>query len=60
VRLAPFVHHLHAFGPRALGKFALHFKFAELSRPIGIGVGNRAGTQAVALMPIQWQVRLAL
>jgi len=30
VRLAPFDHHLHAFGSRALGQFALHFEFAEL------------------------------
>jgi hypothetical protein len=48
-----FVHHLHAFGPRALGEFALHFEFAELrgGRPQGlVGVGNRAGAEAVALM----------
>jgi len=54
---------LHAFGPRAFGEFALHFEFAELlgGRPQGlVGVGNRAGTQAIAKMPIQWQVRLAL
>jgi len=46
-----FVHHLHALGPRAFGEFALHFEFAELlgGRPQGlVGVGNRAGTQAVA------------
>jgi hypothetical protein len=44
---------LHALGPRALGEFALHFEFAELrgGRPQGlVGVGNRAGAQAVALM----------
>jgi len=29
VRLAPFDHHLHAFGSRAPGQFALHFEFAE-------------------------------
>jgi hypothetical protein len=49
------VHHLHAFGPGARGEFALHFEFAELrgGRPQGlVGVGNRAGTQAVALMAI--------
>jgi hypothetical protein len=58
VRLAPFVHDLHAFGPRALGEFALHMEFAELR--LVVGVGNRAGAQSVALMPMQWQVRLAL
>jgi len=55
VRLAPFIHHLHAFGPRALGEFALQFEFAELlgGRPQGrVGVGNRAGTQAVAMTAI--------
>ncbi len=41
-----FVHHLNAFGPRAAGEFALHFEFAELR--FVVGVGNRAGTQAVA------------
>jgi hypothetical protein len=53
VRLAPFVHDLHAFGPRAFGEFALHFEFAELSggRLQGLlGVGNRAGTQTVMMM----------
>ena len=44
------VHHLHAFGPGALGEFALHFEFGELR--FVVGVGNRAGTQAVALMAI--------
>ncbi len=48
-------------GPRAPGKFALHLEFAEhggRAPSIGgrpqelVGVGNRAGTQAVALMPI--------
>jgi hypothetical protein len=43
VRLAPFVHDLNAFGPRARGEFALHFEFAELR--FVVGVGNRAGTQ---------------
>ena len=43
-----FVHDLHAFGPRAFGEFALHFEFAELR--LVVGVGNRAGTQAVATM----------
>lgn len=41
------------FGPRAFGECALHFEFAELhgGRPQGlVGVGNRAGAQAVALM----------
>gem|GEM_PF-3894081 len=55
VRLAPFVHDLHAFGPSAAGEFALHFEFAELhgGRPQGlVGVGHRAGAQAVALMAI--------
>ena len=50
-----FVHDVHALGPRELGEFALHFEFAELlgGRPQGlVGVGNRAGTQAVALMPM--------
>jgi hypothetical protein len=41
-----FVHDLHAFGPRAFGKFALHFEFGELR--FVVGVGNRAGAQAVA------------
>jgi hypothetical protein len=41
-----FVHDLHAFGPRARGEFALHFEFAEFR--FVVGVGNRAGTQAVA------------
>ena len=41
-----FVHHLHALGPGALGEFALHFEFAELR--LVVGVGNRAGPQAVA------------
>jgi hypothetical protein len=50
VRLAPFVHHLHAFGPGARGEFALHFEFAELR--FVVGVGNRAGTQAVTMMGI--------
>ena len=31
-----FVHHLHAFGPRALGQFALHFEFAELRLVVGV------------------------
>jgi len=31
---------------RAAGEFALHFEFAELR--FVVGVGNRAGTQAVA------------
>jgi len=35
-------------GPRAFGEFALHFEFAELC--LIVGVGNRAGAQAVALM----------
>ena len=50
VRLATFVHHLYAFGPRACGEFALYFEFAELR--FVVGVGKRAGTQAVALMAI--------
>ena len=37
VRLAPFVHHLHAFGPGALGQFALHFEFAELRLIVRVG-----------------------
>jgi hypothetical protein len=41
-----FVHDLHAFGPRAAGEFALHFEFGELG--FVVGVGNRAGAQAVA------------
>ena len=41
-----FVHHLHAFGPGALGEFALRLEFGELR--LVVGVGNRAGTQAVA------------
>jgi hypothetical protein len=41
-----FVHHLHAFGPGAAGEFALHFEFGELG--FVVGVGNRAGAQAVA------------
>ena len=45
-----FVHHLHAFGPRAFGEFALHFGFAELRRVVR--VSNRAGTQAVSMMAI--------
>ena len=32
-----FVHHLHAFGPRAPGQFALHFEFAELRLVVGVG-----------------------
>ena len=44
------VHHLHAFGPRAPGEFALHLQFAELR--LVVGVGNRARTQAVAMMPM--------
>ena len=31
-----FVHHLHAFSPRAFGQFALHFEFAELRLVIGV------------------------
>ena len=31
-----FVHYLHAFGPCALGQFALHFELAELSLVVGI------------------------
>jgi len=65
VRLAPFVHDLHVFGPRALGEFALHFEFAELR--LIVGVGNRTGTQAVAMMPMMqfnwvrtFQIQLAL
>ena len=41
-----FVHYLHAFGPRALGEFALRFEFAELRAVVR--VGNRAGSQTVA------------
>ena len=33
----PFIHHLHAFGPRALREFALHFEFAELRLIVRIG-----------------------
>ena len=36
--------------PGARGKFALHFEFAELR--FVIGVGNRVGTQAIAMMAI--------
>jgi len=61
-----FVHDLHAFGPRAAGEFALHFEFAELR--LVVGVGNRAGTESVALMPMMiqfnwvktFQIQLAL
>jgi hypothetical protein len=56
---------LHAFGPGAFGEFALHFEFAELR--LVVGVGNRAGTQAVALMAMiqfnlgkTFQIQLAL
>jgi len=55
-----FVHHLHAFGPRAAGEFALHLEFAELlgGRPQGlVGVGNQAGAQAIALMEFIFSVR---
>ena len=41
-----FVHDLDAFGPGALGEFALHFEFAELGFVIGVGDG--AGAEAVA------------
>src|ERR1051326_1694715 len=40
------VHHLHGGRPGAFGEFALHFEFGELR--LIVGVGNRAGTQAVA------------
>ena len=60
-----FVHDLNAFGPSAFGEFALHFEFAELR--LVVGVGNRAGTQAVALMPMMqfnwvktFQIQLAI
>jgi hypothetical protein len=52
-------------GPSARGEFALHFEFAELR--FAVGVGNRAGTQAVALMAMiqfnsgkTFQIQLAL
>ena len=41
-----FVHDLDAFGPGALGEFALDFEFAELGFVIGVGDG--AGAQTVA------------
>ena len=41
-----FVHHLAAFGPRAFGELALHFKLAELR--LVIGISNRSGTKPVA------------
>lgn len=48
MRLAPFVHDLHAFGPGTAGELALNFEFAELR--FVVGVGNRAGAQAAPLM----------
>ena len=39
-----FVHDLHAFGPDAAGEFA---KLGFI-----VGVGNRVGAEAVALMPM--------
>jgi hypothetical protein len=36
--------------PSAAGEFALHLEFAELR--LVVGVGNRAGPQAVAMMPM--------
>ena len=41
-----FVHDLHAFGPGAVGEFALHFEFGELRFVVGVGDG--AGAEAVA------------
>lgn len=51
-----FVHDLHAVCPSAAGEFSLHFEFAELS--LVVGVGNRTGAQAVALMPMMILIQL--
>ena len=37
-----FVHHLHTFGPGALGEFALHLEFGELR--LVVGIRNRTGS----------------
>jgi hypothetical protein len=60
-----FVHDLDAVRPGAAGEFALDLQFSELG--FVVGIGNRAGAQAVALMAIIqfnlaniFQIQLAL
>ena len=55
-----FVHHLHAFGPRAFGQFTLHFEFAELR--LVVGVRDAAGMLSAIIrfnLGKMFQIRLA-